>query len=300
MIQQRELMRSQRNLEPIKHVPLCYPFVKWAGGKTQLLPVLDKYIPSSFNRYFEPFLGGGAMFFYLSSKNIQFESFLSDINDDLVNAYNVIRDKVEELIVLLKHHEKEYNKSRHEYYYELRANIKPSLTAVEKAARFITLNRTCYNGLYRVNSRGIFNVPMGRYKDPIICDSNNLRKVGIALHDSKARIKVNDYKDILDENPGEDDFIYLDPPYNPVSNTAYFTRYTNTGFTNRDQEELADFVKKLSRRHCKVLLSNSSTPFIRSLYKDFTEFTEEVNVVRAINSNAAKRMGHKELVIRTY
>jgi len=212
----------------------CSPFVKWAGGKTQLLSELDIMIPSEFDRYFEPFLGGGAMFFHISSKNIQFISHLSDINEDLINAYKVVKDDVEVLIRLLKHHEKEYNNSCREYYYQLRAKIKP-LTDVERAARFITLNKTCYNGLYRVNSKGIFNVPMGRYKNPLICDSENLRKVSIALRDSNAKIETIDYEDILRDKPREGDFIYLDRPYDPLSDTAYFTHYTHRGFTVQDQ-----------------------------------------------------------------
>jgi DNA adenine methylase len=298
LIQHQEVVHSQ-NKGIYKHVPLCYPFVKWAGGKTQLLSVLSKYIPSTFNWYFEPFLGGGAMFFHVSSRNLQFASYLSDINEDLINAYKVVKENVEELITLLKYHETEYKKWPHEYYYELRANIKPS-TNVERAARFITLNRTCYNGLYRVNNKGIFNVPMGCYKKPVICDSSNLRKVSIALRNSKAKIQVIDYKDILFEKAGEDDFIYLDPPYNPVSSTAYFTRYTHTGFTEKDQDELAHVFRILNDRKCKVLLSNSDTPFVRDLYKDFAKYMKEVNALRAINSNAAKRMGHKELLIRNY
>ena len=298
-MQQREVVRSQSRLGPYKHIPLCYPFVKWAGGKTQLLPMVDKHIPPTFNRYFEPFLGGGALFFHLSAKNLEFISYLSDINEDLINAYKVVKDKVDDLIGLLKHHETEYKKSPHEYYYQLRANIKP-LSDVESAARFIALNKTCYNGLYRVNSKGVFNVPMGRYKDPLICDSNNLPKVSTALRESKAKIRMSNYKNILLENAEEDDFIYLDPPYNPVSNTAYFTRYTDTAFKNEDQQELADVFRILNERKCKILLSNSDTHFIRSLYKDFAKYMKEVDVIRAINSVASKRIGHRELLIRNY
>jgi DNA adenine methylase len=298
--QRGEVIQSQDISTPYKHVPRCDPFVKWAGGKTQLLSALNKHVPSSFNQYFEPFLGGGAMFFFLSSKNLQFTSYLSDINEDLINAYKVVKSKVEQLIALLRYHETEYKKSPYEYYYELRANIKPSLTEVERAAKFITLNKTCYNGLYRVNSRGIFNVPMGRYKSPVICDSTNLKKVSIALRDSRAELHTSDYNDILLKEAGEDDFIYLDPPYNPVSYTAYFTHYTHSGFTKKDQEELSRVFGILSDRKCKVLLSNSNTPFIRNLYKDFANYTEELDVTRAINSKASKRLGHKELLIRNY
>jgi DNA adenine methylase len=145
MQQQREIVQSSQKMGLYKEVPQCNPFVKWAGGKTQILSVLDSLIPSEFDRYFEPFVGGGAMFFHISSKNIQFTSHLSDINEDLINAYKVVKDNVEVLIRLLKHHEKQYNNSRKEYYYHLRAKIKP-LSDVKRAARFITLNKTCYNG----------------------------------------------------------------------------------------------------------------------------------------------------------
>lgn len=300
MQEQKQDEHSRGQSEQQKYVPICYPFVKWAGGKTQLLLTLNKHIPPTFNRYFEPFLGGGAMFYYIFSKNLRFVSYLSDTNEDLINAYNVVKNKVEELIVLLKRHELEYNKYREEYYYELRSNVKPSLTTVEKAARFITLNKTCYNGLYRVNGKGIFNVPIGRYRKPVICDSINLRKVSVALRDSMANITLSNYKDILSEKSVKGDFIYLDPPYNPVSETAYFTRYTHGGFTDNDQEELACIFKILNDRRCRVLLSNSDTPFIRHLYKDFAKYTEEVVAMRSINSDASKRWGHKELLIRNY
>jgi DNA adenine methylase len=291
-----------------------YPFVKWAGGKSQLLSELDTFIPSEFNLYFEPFLGGGALFFHLIStnNNIPFTAYLSDINEELINAYKVVKDQnnVEVLIELLKKHETEYKKNPSEYYYKLRTNRIESATAnydIERAARFITLNKTCYNGLYRVNKDGIFNVPIGRYKNPLICDSNNLRNVSRALRDSKAQIKVSNYKEMLLENAKEGDFIYLDPPYNPVSPTANFTGYTNSGFTDLDQKELANVFAKLNDRKCKILLSNSDTPFIRKLYyydSDSDSSSKynitEVDVLRAINSKGSKRTGHKELIISNY
>jgi DNA adenine methylase len=279
-------------------LPQSYPYVKWAGGKTQLLSEIDKTIPSEFNQYFEPFLGGGAMFFHIiSNKDIQFTAYLSDVNEELINAFNVIKNDVEKLIEVLKNHEVEYKKNPLEYYYELRLNIK-STNNIQRAARFITLNKTCYNGLYRVNKKGIFNVPIGRYKNPVICDSDNLKKVSVALRYSKAQIQVSDYKVILLQEAEEDDFIYLDPPYNPTSSTASFTNYTNTGFNDNDQKELADIFKKLDDRKCKVLLSNSDTPLIRKLYCDFT--IQDVQALRAINCKGSKRVGHKELLIRNY
>jgi DNA adenine methylase len=299
MPQQRGIVHWSQNIDAYKHVPRSYPFVKWAGGKSQIMSELDSLIPSEFDRYFEPFLGGGAMFFHISSKNIQFTSHLSDTNEDLINAYKVVKDDVEVLIRLLKHHEREYKNSRHKYYYQLRAKINP-LTDGERAARFITLNKTCYNGLYRVNSKGLFNVPMGRYKNPAICDSENLRKVSIALRDSDAKIEAIDYEDILLRNSREGDFIYLDPPYDPLSDTAYFTQYTHRGFTVQDQKKLAEIFVILSERKCKVLLSNSNTLLVKKLYKHIAKHIKELRVLRSINSKASKRIGHKELLIRNY
>ena len=277
--------------------PKCYPFVKWAGGKGQLIAEISKFIPSSFDRYFEPFLGGGANFFYLvSMKNRRFTAILSDTNQELVNAFRVVSESVEELIKILRLHEKEYYKSRQEYYYRLR--ISKPLSDIERAARFVTLNKTCYNGLYRVNRKGLFNVPMGRYKKPLICDAQNLRNISLILRKSNTELKASDYKEILNENASEDDFIYLDPPYSPLSSTSNFTGYTNIGFSNEDQQQLALVFKKLDKRGCRILLSNSNTPTIRKLYREYT--VTEIQANRAINSKASKRTGHTELLIHNY
>ena len=281
-------------------LPQIHPFVKWAGGKTQLLSRLDEFIPSGFNQYFEPFLGGGAMFFHLiSNKNIRFTAYLSDLNGELINTYRVIQNDVERLIEVLKKNENEYKKNPSRYYYELRDYNNP-LNDVERAARLITLNKTCYNGLYRVNKNGIFNVPMGKYKNPVICDSSKLKKVSSALLHSKSIIKVADYKQILFENVKGNDLVYLDPPYNPTSSTANFTYYTDYGFDNKDQEDLANIFGRLNDRKCKVLLSNSDTPFIRKLYHDFSKYIKEIDTLRSINCKGSKRVGHKELLIRNY
>src|SRR5436309_1545341 len=197
--------------------PGCHPFVKWAGGKSQLIPQIIRLMPPKFARYFEPFLGGGAVFFHIASYNRN--AFLSDINMDLINAYKVIRNHAEELITALKYHQTEYNKSPKRYYYQLRDTTEV-LNKIENAARFITLNKTCYNGLYRVNKYGLFNVPIGRYKNPLICDTKNLEHVSLSLRYSKAIIELSDYKQILLEYARQGDFVYLDPPYNPVSSTA--------------------------------------------------------------------------------
>jgi DNA adenine methylase len=239
-------------------IPVCYPFVKWAGGKRQIVPQLSALASPKFDRYIEPFLGGGALFFYLiSQKNKPFTAYISDINPELINVYVAIKDDVKKLIILLTQHEIEYNKASEEYYYNLRDNynLRSSSDRIERA-QFITLNKTCYNGLYRVNRKGEFNVPWGKYENPTICDSSNLRNVSVALSYSNVTIKANDYKEILLENAKEDDFIYLDPPYSPVSTTACFTNYTNNGFSNKEQKKLAEIYKQLDEIKCKVMITD--------------------------------------------
>jgi DNA adenine methylase len=293
---------NQSSFELHAQIPRCYPFIKWAGGKTQLLPELEKYIPDNFTRYFEPFLGGGAFFFYLissSSKQLKFDAYLSDINKELINAYKVVKYDVEALVELLSIHEKGYKTNAIEYYYKLRAEQFNHLTDVESAARFITLNKTCYNGLYRVNKDGIFNVPIGRYKNPRICDIKNLQNISRALERTNAHIFARNYREAL-ESVTEEDFIYLDPPYRPTSITARFTSYTNEGFIDNDQIELHKTFKKLDRKGVKIMLSNSDTPFIRELYGDFKEYTSQASALRAINCKTANRTGHKELLVRNY
>ena len=293
-----QIMRSERmkNYELCK-IPNCHPFVKWAGGKGQLLPQIMCHIPQKFARYFEPFLGGGAVFFHIAPYNRN--AILSDINADLINVYIIIRNNVEELIVALKYHQTEYNKSPKRYYYELR-DSKKAFNNIERAARFITLNKTCYNGLYRVNKSGLFNVPIGRYKNPLICDTNNLRKASMVLRHPGSSLRIGDYKKILGEKAEKDDFVYVDPPFHPVSNTANFTSYTNNGFTLEDQKDLAVLFKELTRRGCKLLLSNSNTEEIRRLYSDYSHFTEITSANRSINAIGSRRMGHEELLIRNY
>jgi len=288
---------ERENCRVLYQTPGCHPFVKWAGGKNQLIPQIIRLMPSRFARYFEPFLGGGAVFFHTASYNRK--AFLSDINVDLINAYKIIRNNVEELITALKYHQDEYTKSPKSYYYRLRDKTK-GLNKIENAARFITLNKTCYNGLYRVNKKGLFNVPIGRYKNPLICDPVNLRKMSIVLSQSASYLGVIDYKKILVEKADKDDFVYLDPPFHPISNTANFTSYTNNGFTLEDQKELATIFKELTRRGCKLLLSNSNTEEIRRLYSDFSHLTELALVNRSINAVGSKRVGHVELLIRNY
>lgn len=281
-----------------------HPFVKWAGGKGQLLTELNKMIPSQFNTYFEPFLGGGAIFFYLVSRGAKFDNaYLSDTNIELISAYKAIKVNPKGVIELLQIYDIEYKKypsysqQQKEYYFRLRnARNKIKLSSdVEIAARLIALNRTCFNGLYRVNRRGEFNVPPGKYKNPLICDSSNLENVSNAL--ARATILAEDYKNVT-QNAQKGDFIYFDPPYQPLNDTSYFTAYTTDGFDNTDQLQLAKVFRELNSRGCLLLLSNSNTPFIRDLYPDFR--VKEVDAQRAINCKGSKRAGHKELLISNY
>jgi DNA adenine methylase len=209
--------------------------------------VLDR-VTAEFDKYFEPFLGGAALFFHLiSNRKLSFFPYLSDLNKELIITYKIVKDNVSELLQLLKTYEVAYKSAPFRYYYELRDKVKP-INDIEKAARFITLNKTCYNGLYRVNRSGIFNVPIGRYKNPLICDSNNLQNVSHALRYSKAIILASDYRRIILDNAQKGDFIYLDPPYNPTNPTSNFTSDTEYGYADNDQEQLASIFKKLDER----------------------------------------------------
>jgi len=274
------------------------PFVKWAGGKRQLLPELLKCIPKKFNNYFEPFVGGGALFFELYNLGIleNKEVYLFDINEELINSYKVIRDYLNELIEKLKEFKVKHNK---EFYYQIRELDRKedykNLDSITKAARFIYLNKTCFNGLYRVNKKGYFNVPMGSYKNPQIVDEENLLEISKAL--KNVVIKHCDYKEIL-KYVKKNDFVYFDPPYYPLSDTANFTSYTQNNFLENEQIELFKTFKTLSNRGVFVLESNSDTDFIKNLYKNYK--IEKVLANRAINSKANKRGKITEILIRNY
>ncbi|MEW6603717.1 MAG: DNA adenine methylase, partial [Thermoproteota archaeon] len=264
-----------------------------AGGKTQLLPKLDSHVPT-FGRYFEPFLGGGAFFFHLASR-LDFTAHLSDTNGELVNTYNAVKNNVEELIAVLERHEKGYRRNPPTYYYKLRSE--QPVDMVEAAARFIVLNKTCYNGLYRVNRSGRFNVPMGRYSNPTICDRDQLRNASAALNFSNTKIVVADYRQAL-KRARAGDFVYLDPPFSPLSRTANFVDYTKDGFGKKDQIELATVFRELDRKGCKVLLSNSDTKFVRDLYSGFVQ--SRARVLRAISCKGSMRTGYSELLVSNY
>lgn len=264
------------------------PFIKWAGGKSQLLPSMAPFFPpkAQISRYFEPFLGGGAVFFHLQHPR----SFLSDSNASLVELYDIVKNHVEELIKALKVHRNE-----HDYFYEIRSQDPAKLSAIRRAARFIFLNKTCFNGLYRVNGKGEFNVPFGKYKNPAICDADGLRAASMAL--KHATITNADYQSVLDK-ARPTDFIYLDPPYHPLSKTSSFTSYTSDKFGEGEQKELANVYRELANRGCFVMLSNSDTPLIREIYKDFHIY--EIQASRAINSKPEGRGKITELLIINY
>lgn len=264
------------------------PFIKWAGGKRKLIPDIKKYMPpkEQINRYFEPFLGGGALFFHLQHKN----SILADANQELIELYKIVRDNVEDLIEALKIH-----KNEKDYFYEVRAQIKEDLTPVQRAARFIFLNKTCFNGLYRVNSKGKFNVPFGKYKNPKICNEEGLRSASLAL--KKTIIDNKDFEELL-KKANTTDFIYFDPPYQPINKTSSFTSYTAKKFDEGEQERLAKTYARLAQKGCFVMLSNSDAPLIRELYKDF--YIYEIQANRAINRNGNGRGKITELLIINY
>ncbi|MEA5552210.1 DNA adenine methylase [Anabaena cylindrica UHCC 0172] len=263
------------------------PFLKWAGGKNRLIPQYKDYFPQHYQTYYEPFLGGGAVFFYLQPP----QAVLTDINAELIITYRCVRDHVEELIELLQKH-----KERHDgdYYYDVRAY--PEGTDLEKAARFIYLNKTCFNGLYRVNSQNKFNVPLGKYKNPGICQEDLLRVASKAL--SRTDIQQADFTKVLKFALNSDDFVFFDPPYYPVSETSYFTAYSRYSFAESQQIELRDIFVKLSKSGVRVMLSNSDCKFIRDLYKNFNIRT--ISAARSINSNAQKRGLINELLITSY
>lgn len=292
------LADKTRLLEDASHIiaEKPKPFVKWVGGKRQLLKqfrLMSLYPPEAFNptigRYFEPFVGGGAVFFDLLPE----KAFLSDLNNELIITYNVIKNDVEKLIISLKKHQTDK-----EYFLKIRALSPADFSDVIVASRFIYLNRTCFNGMYRVNSKGGYNVPFGKYTNPLICDEDNLRKVSNALQ--KVKIKKQDYKEILKETK-KGDFVYFDPPYYPVSKTASFTAYTSETFLKKDQTELRDTFIKLHKRGCYVMLSNSDTPFINKIYSGLKGIRiNKVEAGRAINSNGSGRGKITEVLVTNY
>ena len=272
------------------------PFVKWAGGKRQLMSELEKNFPTKFGTYLEPFLGGGAVMFDLLTKEHNLKCNVSDLNSDLVLSYVTIRDRLEKLIESLENHSKNYHKDSTGYYYEVR-NQEPK-NQIEKVSRLLFLNKTCFNGLYRVNSKGKFNVPLGRYTNPNIVNKENLQAVSKTLQSGKIKISCRDFSSII-KDAKKGDFVYFDPPYQPVSDTANFTSYTHRDFTEDDLERLADLANQLNSKGCNVMLSNSNSKTVKKLFSSGWKI-KEIKANRAINSNSQKRTGHKEIIIKNY
>ena len=280
-------------LEPLPPSPLPKkdptPFIKWAGGKRALLPQLVARLPQSFGKYFEPFVGGGALFFAIRDRIN--DALLSDRNLELVTAYNVIRKDPEKLIALLAEHTRLHSQS---YFYRIRRQ-QGIQDPIKIAARFIYLNKTCYNGLYRVNKSGQFNVPIGRYATPSVYDPDNI----MACHKALETVQV-EYRDFDTIDAHAEDFVYCDPPYHPVGETASFTKYTSADFSEQDQTRLRDYALRLHRQGAYVMVSNSDTPFIRNLYQHPVFNIATVQAPRFVNCKPAKRGLIRELVITTY
>ena len=267
-----------------------YPIVKWVGGKRQLMFELLKNMPETYNRYFEPFIGGGALFFELQPQN----GYISDMNDELINLYSVVRDDVYNLIDDLSKHEisKEYflkirNLDRTEKYNKL--------SDIQKASRFIYLNRTCFNGMYRVNSQGQFNVPFGSYKNPRIVDAENLINCSKLLKHTE--ICCADFSEILNKVQ-KGDFVYFDPPYVPLNETSSFTSYTKDGFDLDMQFKLRDVCDELASMGVMFMLSNSDTKLVNELYSNYE--IKKVFASRAINANGNGRGKITEVLVRNY
>ena len=268
------------------------PVLKWVGGKRQLLrEILPRVETVPYTRYVEPFFGGGAVFFSLLPE----KAVINDYNRDLINVYRVIKEDVEALISCLAYHAEQNSK---EYYYEVRnwdrTESYHRLSAVERAARFLYLNKTCYNGLFRVNSKGQFNVPFGRYKHPNIVNAEMLRVVSAYFREKEIQIENRDYRDIL-EGVKAEDFVYLDPPYMPISSSSSFTSYTEQGFGYEEQVALKEACDALRSRGIPFLQSNSDCPEIRELYKEYDLIT--VRASRSVNSQGAKRGKINEVLI---
>jgi DNA adenine methylase len=288
--QQPQEFSSQQDY---RYNPLVQPFLKWAGGKRQLISTIKKYIPCQYTQFYEPFIGAGAVLFSLQPKT----SIINDRNCELVNCYRVIRDSPDDLINLCKQHD---NNNSKEYYYNLREQDRhpdfEKLSPIEKAARIIYLNKTCFNGLFRVNSQGQFNVPYGDQSNPVIADPLVIKAVSTFLNNRSVRICEGDFADVV-STAKKGAFLYFDPPYHPISDTSSFTGYSIDGFTGSEQERLKKVCDDLSDRGCQVLVSNSNASFIRELYSDSRYEIVEVSASRAINAVGSRRGKIGELLI---
>lgn len=299
------------------------PFLKWAGGKSQLLPIINDNLPDNLKqgnsvRYIEPFVGSGAVLFYLLQNYSISEAFIFDVNQELITTYNAIKKDIEPLIDILKTKEEQYlsfdKEKRKEYYYTIREKFNAELTTfdfhtydpkmVERASEVIFLNRTCFNGLFRVNKSGLYNVPMGDYKNPTICDEANLRAVHQLLQ--HVHIRLGDYKE-SQSFVTSDTFVYFDPPYRPLNTSSSFTSYSKFDFNDQDQKELAAYFFELDKLGANVMLSNSDPKntnpednFFDALYQAEHINIKRIDARRNINSKAEKRGTIKELLITNY
>ena len=287
-----KLPRTSRR-RAYKHNVLAQPFLKWAGGKRQLLPAIKEYLPKKFGQYYEPFIGAGAVLFSLQPKR----SIINDTNSELINCYRVIKNNPEELLELCQEHRENNSK---EYFYFLREQDRrddfQGRSPLERAARIIYLNKTCFNGLFRVNSSGQFNVPYGNYANPVIADPAVIRSVSTYLNQRDVRILEGDFaKAVSTARKGA--FIYFDPPYHPISDTSSFTGYSIDGFGEAEQIRLKKLCDNLTERGCQILVSNSSADLIREIYSDPKYEIVEVKASRAINAVASRRGRINELLI---
>jgi DNA adenine methylase len=284
--------KPRRKKTTIKRSALVQPFLKWAGGKRQLVSKIREFVPRKYGLYFEPFLGAAAVLFDLQPS----KALINDSNKELINCYRVIKSDPEGLIAHAQEHPKTKN-----YYYTLRSRDREpgfaELPALERASRIIFLNKTCYNGLFRVNSQGQFNVPFGNYANPSIVDGVIIRAVSRYLNEADIEISSEDFAEAL-SGAGRGDFVYLDPPYDPLSDTASFTGYNLHSFDQDEQRRLKNVCDELHGRGCKILQSNSNTTFIRQLYGDTSKYKiVEVGANRNINSVATARGKIRELMI---
>lgn len=284
------------NLKDYNHNTLLKPALIWIGGKTQLLSTIVPLLPDNYNTYCEPFVGGGALLFHVQPHT----AIINDINTELITTYNVIKYDVENLIVELKTF-----KNESDFYYWVRSwdrdtDAYNNISDIKKAARILYLNKTCFNGLYRVNNQGKYNAPFGKHKNPKIVNEVVLRQVSEYFNKCDITILNADYTKVLESLP-RDSFVYLDPPYDPVTKTANFTKYTSNGFSQDDQIELKEMCDKLTSRGIKFMLSNSSTEFIKNLYSDGEKYNIiEVYAVRTVNCDASKRGKVSEVIVRNY
>lgn len=296
MLQLNEQVLERENrmkIESTKTADLK-PVTKWVGGKRQLLPFLHELKPKRFEKYFEPFIGGGAFLFSLAPE----QALINDANESLIDMYQTVKDNPNELLTLLKYHEENNSK---EYYLDLRAADRDgrlqNMSIIERSARLLYMLRVDFNGLYRVNSKGQFNVPYGSYKNPKIANTENIMAVSNYFNSYDIEFSNQDFADSL-ANTQKNDFVYLDPPYIPLSSTSDFTSYTVDGFTLDDQKRLRDKFFDLDRQGVFVMLSNSDTPLTRELYQEAN--IHEVLASRNINSNSTKRGKIGELIITNY